>query len=619
MALNIGVNVVEVDGRSSPTIQAAPTSVAAFLGLTERGVPNRPISVTSLQQFRNAFGNYRSDGYLAYAVEGFFLNSGQQAYINRVVGSGSIAASVTLNDREATAAPALTITAGSRGFENPGIWPNNRLFIDVRDDPRGSTQLQADVAVGATSAQLQSLNGFQVGSVVRFVDGANTFYCKITTINAASKTIGWDGSNPVGTVLNHTSAQVTSAEFRLIVYYQAAPPTGDFAVVEVWPNLSMEADSADYVVNTINQQFTGSLYITVADVSAGSPIGQKNPIIVSNQQLNTVVGAENAPTSADYVGDAGVKTGLYAFDTAQVQLVAIPDAHLLVTSTGADNGRNSVVQGAIDYCAGRGDCMLVGSAPDRNPGLTIHRALSEYTQLESDYLNLTVKPFSAQFQANKVYGALYAPWIQVLDSAGTGPNPTRFIPPEGHVMGVYARTDQERGIFKAPAGNAAQVLGTLAVSATFTDVQNTDMVRNGLVNGIRTLTGLGTIVTTSRTLSTDTRWWFVSTRLLFNFVKSSLRDGLRFVRQEPNTGELQRSVQFNVVTPFLLGLWRLGAFGSSPPEQVFTVKCDAENNPPDQVNLGYFTVEVYFYPVKPVETIILIIGQQPSGASATEG
>src|SRR2546429_2222860 len=101
---------------------------------------------------------------------------------------------------------------------------------------------------------------------------------------------------------------------------------------------------------------------------------------------------------------------------------------------------------------------LFRSAPDRNPGLTIHRALSEYTpQLESDYLNLTVKPFSEQFQANKVYGALYAPWIQVLDPVGTGPNPTRFIPPEGHVMGVYARTDQERGIFKAPAGNAAQV------------------------------------------------------------------------------------------------------------------------------------------------------------------
>ena len=612
MALNIGVNVVEVDGRSSPTIQAAPTSVAAFIGLTERGVPNRPISVTSPQQFGNSFGNYRSDGFLAYAVRGFFLNGGQQAYISRVVGQNSVAASVTLNDRQGTAAPTLTITAGFRGLQDPGAW-GNRLRVDVRDDPRGSTQLQADIAANATSAQLQSLAGFQVGSVVHFVDGANAFYGKITAINSASNTITWVSSQPNTPALNHTTAQVTTAEFRLIVYYQATP-TGTFAVVEQWPNLSMETDSANYVVNTINQQFTGSQYITVADLSDVAPVGEENPAVASNQPFTN--GAENAPVATDYVGDAGLKTGLYAFDTSQVQLVAVPDLHTLNLA-----GRQIVVLGAIDYCTGRGDCMFVGSAPDRGyaAGVTIAHSLSDYTQLESDYLNITVKPFSAQFQANKVYGALYAPWIQVLDPVGTGPAPTRFVPPEGHVMGIYATTANDRGIWKAPAGNAAQVLGALAVSATFTDAQNTDMVRNGLVNGIRTLPGLGTIVTTSRTLSTDTRWWFVSTRQLFNFVKSSLLSGLRFVRQEPNTGELQRTVQFNVVTPFLLGLWRQGAFGSDPPEQVFSVKCNAENNPPDQVNLGYFTVEVYFYPVKPAETIIIIVGQQPSGASATEG
>ena len=129
-------------------------------------------------------------------------------------------------------------------------------------------------------------------------------------------------------------------------------------------------------------------------------------------------------------------------------------------------------------------------------------------------------------------------------------------------MGVYARTDLERGIFKAPAGNDALVEGALAVSANFTDAQHTDMVRNGWVNGIRNTAGLGIIVAASRTLSTDTRWWYVNVRLLFNFVKSTLRDGLRFVRQEPNSDTLRRSVRLNVVTPFLLGLWKQGAFGS---------------------------------------------------------
>jgi len=143
-------------------------------------------------------------------------------------------------------------------------------------------------------------------------------------------------------------------------------------------------------------------------------------------------------------------------------------------------------------------------------------------------------------------------------------------------------------------------------------------VRNGFVNGIRRLAGAGITVAASRTLSTDTRWWYVNVRLLFNFVKVSLRDGLRFVRQEPHTEDLRRGVRFNVVEPFLLGLWRQGAFGSDAPNQVFTVKCDSENNPPTDVDLGIFRLEVFFYPARPVETVTIIVGQQPSGASVSE-
>jgi phage tail sheath protein FI len=138
------------------------------------------------------------------------------------------------------------------------------------------------------------------------------------------------------------------------------------------------------------------------------------------------------------------------------------------------------------------------------------------------------------------------------------------------------------------------------------------------VNGIRPTPGAGIVVAASRTLSTDPRWWYVNVRLLFNFVKASLRDGLRFVRQEPHSEELRRMVRFNVVTPFLLGLWRRGAFGSDPADSVFTVKCDAENNPPAEMQLGNFRVEVYFYPVRPAETIVIVVGQQDSGATAAE-
>lgn len=611
MALEVGVNVIEVDGRASPTIQAAPTSVAAFLGITERGVPNQLVRVTNMQQFLDRFGNYRSDSYLPYALDGFFLNNGREAYVARIVGVGSVASSVTLNNIQSTPAPTLRITAGALGQAMPGTW-GDRLRVDVREDPRGISQLQVSTTASATSAQLQSesLQGFQVGSVVRFVDGTNTFYRKITAIDATTRTISWDATAGITPVLNQASTRVTTAEFRLVISYQATA-TSNFAVVETWTGLSMETDAPNYIVNQINHPFSGSRYILVTDLSGSVPAGVENPALVSNRALTG--GTEASPTAPDYVGNAGEKTGRYVFDTAQVQLLAIPDVHLLNSS-----GRNTVVRAALDYCAGRGDCLFVGSAPDRGtPAGIIPRTVSDYNQLESDYVN-TITQYSAQFRANKVYGALYAGWIRVNDPIGLGTAPARFVPPDGHIMGVYARTEQERGIWKAPAGNAALVRGALDVSATFTDTEHTALVRNAFVNGIRRLPDVGIIVAASRSLSTDTRWWFINVRLLFNFVKSSLRDGLRFVRQEPHTEELRRQVKFNVITPFLLGLWRQGAFGSDSPDKVFTVKCDAENNPPNEVNLGNFKVEVYFYPVKPAETIIIVVGQQPSGVSANE-
>jgi phage tail sheath protein FI len=185
-------------------------------------------------------------------------------------------------------------------------------------------------------------------------------------------------------------------------------------------------------------------------------------------------------------------------------------------------------------------------------------------------------------------------------------------------MGVYARVASARGVWKAPAGDEATVLGALDVETQLSDADHTDLVESGSVNGIRAVPGAGICVDASRTLSTDTRWLYVNVRLLFNYVKSSLRAGLRWVRQEPNRDTLWSAVKFSSVTPFLMGLWRQGAFGTGKPDQVFTVICDATNNPPSQVDQGILKVEVYFYPSRPAETIVIIVGQQPSGATAAE-
>ncbi|MEU8264798.1 hypothetical protein AB0C02_29800 [Micromonospora sp. NPDC048999] len=604
MALQVGVNVTEVDGRASPALAAAPTSVAAFVGRTRRGVPDQAARVSSLDQFTARFGGHHADGYLPHAVTGFFLNGGREAYVVRVAGAGSQAPRATLNDRQGTPAASLRVSAGYRGVPDPGVWAH-ALRLDVRDDPRASTTVGAAATAAATTVQLASLAGVEVGSVLR-IASTTTLFRVVTAVDRATRTVSLGAATGEAVA---AGVAVSSAEFRLVVRQQD-PATGAFPVVETWSNLSMQPGSPDYVLDRLNHPVTGSRYVTVADLSTGAP-GVDLPAVASGVALTG--GSETAAGAGDLLGDAAARTGLHALDTAAVQLLAVPDAHLLPAV-----GEALVVRGALDYAAARGDCVYVGSAPDRgHPAGTTPRSAADYSETVAHYAQ-AVKEYAAQFQGAKVYGALYAPWILVADPAGVGPAPVRFVPPDGHVMGVYARTEQERGIHKAPAGDAAAVRGALSLAAAFSAGEHDDLVRNGRTNGLLSPGGRTPTVAGSRTLSTDTRWQYVNVRLLFNFVKSSLRDGLRFVRQEPHTEALRRMVRFNVITPFLLGLWQQGAFGSDPAEQVFTVKCDAENNPPADVDLGLFRVEVYFYPVRPAETVHLIVGQQPGGGTAAE-
>jgi phage tail sheath protein FI len=608
MSTYVGVNVVEVDGLASPTIVPAATSIAAFVGVTERGPLNTPVRVSDLDAFEARFGGLIATGYIGYAIRGFFGNGGREAHVCRVAGAASATASLPLNNRAAVPAPALRLEGGYRGRPDPGRWAE-RIRIDVRDDPRASTTVAAGTGVNATAALLTSAVGVSVGSVIRFRDAAaNPDQRKITAVDPDG-TVHWAG--PVVAGINGGAA-VTTAEFRLVVRYRrtAAAPLD---LVETWLNLSMESDSPDYVVDQLNHPFTGSKYLLATDVSGAVGSGIKVPAVVSNQPLQN--GNDVAPAALDFVGDAAARTGFAALDGDSVQLLAAPDLHFLA----AAGDRQTVVQGALDYCANRGDVMFVGSAPDRarRAGVAVARARTDYGQLESAFV-ASVEAFSTQFQAPKVYGALYTPWIRVADPAAVGAAPTRFVPPEGHVMGIYARTDLERGIWVPPAGIRTTVRGALDVSAEFTDGQHDELVRKGFVNGIRPSPGIGISVAASRTLSTDTRWWFVNVRLLFNFVKSSLRDGLRFVRQQPNSGDLRRTVKFNVVTPFLMNLWRRGAFGSDAAKDVFTVLCDETNNPASEVDLGNFHIDVTFYPVRPAETVVIKVGQQPTGSSASE-
>jgi phage tail sheath protein FI len=457
---------------------------------------------------------------------------------------------------------------------------NATLGMAVMANPAVGTP----AAITTTGTKLADLSPFSIGDAVLVSDGTRNAFAKLLTLNPLTNDVTWGPEISTIATFDAVKIQVSKVTFNLTVAYGS----NDAAhVVETWTGMSMESDAANYAVHMLNDPITGSKYVTATDKHSASGIGANLP--AANAVFAAFsTGRDGAPTSKDFIGDQATRTGFYAFDAIDVQLV------------GCERTDPSITTAALAYCAGRGDCMFVGAVPQ---GFVAAGQAAAYGQA---------------FQGKKVYGALYGPWILVSDPIGVGNNPIKTLPPIGHVMGVYARVETTRGIWKAPAGDEANLLGVLDVEYRLSDTEHTLLVKDGSVNGIRAVPRSGVIVDASRTLSTDTRWLYVNVRLLFNYVKSSLKNGLRWVRQEPNRDTLWDAIRIQTITPFLMGLWRQGAFGTGTPAQVFTVICDASNNPPDQVDQGNLKVEVYFYPSKPAETIIIIVGQQPSGATASE-
>ncbi|MBI4671159.1 MAG: phage tail sheath subtilisin-like domain-containing protein [Chloroflexi bacterium] len=451
-------------------------------------------------------------------------------------------------------------------------------FSNMANPTRGTLSV---IVAGGTS--LANTSDFEVGDVVLIDDTSRKATVKLTRINPLTGAVEWTPNVATPNTFNAALTTATNQEFKLTV---AQGGTEDANVVETWDHLAMEADLPNYAPSVLNDTLRGSRYLMATDEHSTSGPGADIPKTLAFTRLNP--GRDGTPTPNEFIGDSAKHTGLYAFDAYDVQLLC------------CERTDAAILNAALGYCAQRGDCMFVGSVPE---GFTAGGQAVAYGQA---------------FQGKKVYGALYAPWIKIFDPIGVGANPLKWIPPTGHVMGVYARVETARGIWKAPAGDEANLIGALDVEYRLSDAEHTDLVKNGSVNGVRVVPGAGIIVDASRTLSTDTRWLYVNVRLLFNYVKSSLKQGVRWVRQEPNRDTLWNAVKFNSVVPFLMGLWRQGAFGTGTPEQVFTVICDASNNPPEEVDKGNFKLEVYFYPSKPAETIIIIVGQQPSGATTSE-
>jgi phage tail sheath protein FI len=208
------------------------------------------------------------------------------------------------------------------------------------------------------------------------------------------------------------------------------------------------------------------------------------------------------------------------------------------------------------------------------------------------------------------YGAYYFPWLKGRDAID--PDALAQIPPSGHMAGIYARTDSERGVHKAPAN--VTIRGAEGLTQMLSRAEQ-DVLNPVGVNCIRFFTREGVRVWGARTLAPSaSNWRYLNVRRLFNMIEESIAISTRWVVFEPNAGPLWKDIQRDVGA-FLTLLWRQGALAGSRPEDAFFVKCDAETNPPEVVDAGQVVVVIGIAPVKPAEFVIFRIGQTAVGST----
>jgi Bacteriophage tail sheath protein len=367
---------------------------------------------------------------------------------------------------------------------------------------------------------------------------------------------------------------------------------------EVFPDLSFGRGSR-YVGTVVNEQ---SKYVRVKAPSA-SGVTQADRIPAPGvYALEPALPTAIAVSGSDFEGSETERTGVRGLVIAdEVTMVVAPDLVTAATKDGqVDLDMFKAVQTAmVTHCENAGDRMAILDSP---PGMS--------PQEIKDW-----RAGTAMYDSK--FAALYYPWIKIANpTAGASGSGSKMltIPPSGHLSGIWARNDNTRGVWKAPANEV--VRGALDVDVKVTKGEQ-DLLNPIGINCIRPFGTRGIRVWGARTLSSDPSWRYVNVRRLFNFIEESILLGTQWVVFEPNDLALWQRVK-RTVHAFLLGLWRQGALFGATPEQAFYVKCDEETNPPESVDEGKLVVEIGVAPVKPAEFVIFRISQWQGGGGAAE-
>lgn len=397
--------------------------------------------------------------------------------------------------------------------------------------------------------------------------------------------------------------------FRLTVAYWRTAPPGDPPVdptdedeannanrrrptaLEVYENLSSVEASPDFYEKVING---ASSLIRVSREAPGRPVNLDFGYLAA---MPDAVAGTDGPAGdpdpvirpEDFIGGpfelwdgSAAKTGLKGFEQVdEIAIVSAPDHHR----------NDAFTQRLIDHCE-----LL----KDRFAVLHSTRGTHTLTNIAG-----VVVPRDSE------YAAFYFPWIKVFNPLNQQPS---LVPPSGHLVGIYARSDIERGVFKAPANEV--VRGTSGLEFQITKREQDSLNPKG-VNCIRSFPARGIRVWGARTTSTNSLWKYINVRRLFIMIEESIEEGTQWVVFEPNNERLWARVK-QTITQFLTTQWRDGALMGLAPEEAFFVKVDRTTMTQDDIDNGRLICIIGIAPVKPAEFVIFRLTQFSGGSEVAE-
>ncbi|MFE7132069.1 phage tail sheath family protein [Streptomyces sp. NPDC057638] len=434
--------------------------------------------------------------------------------------------------------------------------------LTVRRVRRGLTAAARTLRVGGASR----LYG---GAVVQFDDGSALSVRRVTAI--ADDVVTFDANLP-GTPFETDRVHLVEAR----VSTRFTDPAGA-AVTETFGNLRLGGDSPALLTTALAAR-SQLVRATALPGLSTDPAAFPLPAVGFWQALDGGDDAYARLNVSDFVGTdggSGKRTGIVALeDIDEIAVCAVPGVW------------SSTVESAlVTHCELLKDRFAVLDPQD---GLDIER----------------IQAFRERFDTK--YAALYYPWLVARDPLT---NRDVELPPSGHLAGIYARTDVERGVHKAPANTVIRGIRLTDGIAQDVTKRHQDLLNPKGINALRFFPGLGHRVWGARTLSSDSSWKYINVRRLFLFLEESIDEGTQWVVFEPNDEALWALVR-QTITNFLTTVWRSGALAGTSADEAFFVACDRTTMTEDDLANGRLICVIGVAPVFPAEFVIFRIQQK---------